>query len=248
MASKQRPHIMLGQGTKHHIGDLPVRDQLDVYLKRLRRTVPFPISPEEAYFGCMPAVILRMHQDSLFEKGTPKPGRVSNLLLCLTTNTDSTPRGEPNLNIAHVNVEGGDETFWFMAPDGCPTPVYRHGTQFHLPDDHPHRAALVSWVQSCLKIEDGIQRAFAAIAKLEIRQGGTAYIAAGWPELLNFVRFKRCMPSIPKEAARKFREEIDREISLAEKTLTVELLTTGIMLPEKDVPLKAWVNFYVEGL
>lgn len=245
MAAK-RPHIMLGQGTKVTIGDLPIRDQLDRYLKRLRRTVPFPITPEEAYFGCMPAVIQRMYQDSLFEQGTSKQGRVSNLLLCLTTNKENNNDDQPN--IAHVTVEGGDETFWFIAPSGCPTPVYRHGTQFDMPEDHPHRAALEQWVLSCLKIEDGIQRAFAAIAKLESNGPGPHGVAVGWPELLHFIKYKKVVPPMPTADARRFKERLDREISPIERLNTIELLTTCVMLPEKDTPLTAWVNFHMVGL
>ncbi len=245
-----------GAELKKAIGDVPIRDQLDVYLKRLRRTVPFPITPEEAYFGCMPSVISRMHQESLFDKGAPKPGKVSNLLLCLTRSGVHDPHVKAMPNIVHVNLEGSDvyskkagaeDVFWFIAPDGVPSPVYRHGEQFYLPEDHPHHVAIRQWVYSCLKIEDGIQRAFAAIAKLESNLANISHVAVCWPELMNFIKFRRIV-SGPTADAQRSRERIERSITPAERLNTIELLTTCVMLPEKNTPLSAWVNFYMEGL
>lgn len=246
----KRP-IPIGHGMPASIGDLPIRDQLDHYLKRLRRTVPFPVSTEDAYFGCMPVVVRRMEEEGMFVPGAKLSDRAQNLMQCLTSASDagsnSLTRNQNKTNVVHVGTKS-DDVFWMYTPENLPVPVYRMGTPFELPLDHPHYDALITWVEQCLKIEDGIQRVFASVAKLEAITQTAAGITAAWPELMHFVKYRRVTPPIPPTMQKTMRERAQREINPAEQRNALEILSTCVMLPEVTPPLTGWVNFYVEGL
>jgi hypothetical protein len=235
-------------GRPSAVGDLPIRDQLDPYLRRLRRTVTFPTTSEEAYFGCMPVVVKRMAEEGMFIPGAKLSDRAQNLMQCLTSSTDgSQTKHNGKLNVVHVGTKT-DDVFWMYTPENLPIPVYRMGTPFELPLDHPCYDKLTKWVDQCLKIEDGIQRVFAAIAKLEVQAKSGAEVTAAWPELLNFLKYRRIFPPLPAAHGRKLREGLMREISAEERRFVTEMLATCVMLPERNLPLTGWVNFYVEGL
>ncbi len=247
-----RPHIMLGGGQPKTNGDPPIREQLDRYLKRLRRTVVFPITAEEMYFGLMPAVVKRLHEEGAFETALAKSDRVENFTKCLTTPGNDHFSGlklkDESLSVYHVADNETDAMMWMYSPDGVPVPIYRAGSPFVLPLDHPHREAIQKWYASALKVEDGIQAVFGALAKLEIFAKSGAEVAAAWPELLNFVKYRRIMPSLPPAHARKIHAQSEREIPATVKRFCTEMLATCVMLPERNIPLMGWVHSYVVSL
>src|SRR5687767_8176604 len=60
--------------------EVSIADQVYRYLKRLRRTLPFPVANEPAYFGLMPAAVKQWYDSGMFSPdGHPLPGRAGNL-------------------------------------------------------------------------------------------------------------------------------------------------------------------------
>ncbi len=220
-----------------------VSDQVSMYLNRLRYTVPFPVTPEQTYFGCMPEVVFRMHVEGYFRPENKPSGKVGNLLGCLTRSqvVDGAP------NIVHVSL-GADspEVFWFEAPEGMPSPLYRRADAFFFPDDHPHRAEIIKWTRQALSIEQGIQKVKGVVMKVEQHLGaGGPLWRAVWPELLNFVKL-RTSPAAPLNITRSMQDAVKREVTPMDRELTTDLLATCVMLPAKPRRLTAWVNFHSE--
>lgn len=229
------PGILMPQGK---VNSLTPSQQVAVYLNRLRYTVPFPVTPEQTYFGCMPEVIFRMHVEGLLDPLRVVTGKVGNLLSCLTRSGADKP------NIIHIHLD--DTTvFWLEVLPGLPTPLYRRANTIEMPPDHPHAATIKGWVGQCVFIEHGIQRAMAAVTKAEGHcQSGSTWNAA-WPEIMNFINCKKVAP-ISANAAKHLRERVLRECRAAEMEFTTELLATAVMLPDKKARLNAWVNFHSE--
>lgn len=242
MAKQPRPILVMGTGQALRMGDISMREQVAKYLHRLRFTLPFPCTPDETYFGCVPDAIRKWHDDGLFGADAPSPGKASNLL--------HTMFQSPFKNILHVCVEsqeeyveairgvrGFEKVFWFRAPSYVPLPS---NSPFFLNNDHPHVTVLREWAAKAFELEDDIQRglklaeAFAAVAKTP------AAVRYAWPELLHFVTFKRGL----ERADGRSNLRAARAIRPTDKEHLIELLTTAAMLPEKNPPLAAWVNFY----
>lgn len=245
MAMSKRPPILLGPGVLQPLyGNAPLpSEQAAVYLKRLRYTVPFPVTPEQAYFGCMPEVVFRMHVEGMFDPNRKQTGKVGNLLSCLTRS----PVTDDVSNIVHVSL--GDyipDVFWFETPQGFPSPLYRRAEAFTLPSDHPHGDALRKWAHACNMIEQGIGKALGTIMKVqETCQGSSAAWNFIWPDIMNFMKFRR-MKSMPNSHRSHLKEVVNREVKAVDMVATTDLLSTCIMLPEKNPRLTAWVNFHSE--
>ena len=116
------------------MGEVPIREQVERYLHRLRYSLPFPCSSDEMYFGCMPPEVERWKEKGMFDthREVP-PSRASNFLNTVHTHTQPT-----NTGILHVSVDcvaeyvsamqgnrGFEAVFWFRPPPNVPIPSIR---------------------------------------------------------------------------------------------------------------------------
>lgn len=256
MAKQPRPILVMGVGQALRMGDIPMREQVAKYLHRLRFTLPFPCTPDETYFGCVPDVIRKWHEDGLFDGNNPLPSKASNLLLTMfQTKRPLIAAGDTN--ILHVCVEsqeeyveairgtrGFEKVFWFRAPEHVPLPRNSRQTPFFLNTDHPKASTLHDWAKHAFEIESEIDRAMRIIDVYSKLVSTAAQVRYTWPELLNFVTFKRMNEPLPYNEREPLKTKAARVVRPADKEHLITQLTTAAMLPERNPPLTAWVNFY----
>lgn len=249
MAIQQpRPHIMMGKAQVMPLKDVTMRGQVEEYLLRIRHTLPFPCSFEDAYFGCVPAATKQ-----IFEMDSRGPGRAANLLSTMFGTMEKTTQP----NILHVSVEsqedylsaqkgnrGNEGVFWFTAPDHVPVPRNSTQTPFYLPDDHPFHDAINDWVEEAFKIEDELQTSLDLIERYSAIVKTATQLQNTWPELTNFVRIGR-HEGLSKQVAHALREQAARVMRPTDKEALIEQLVRAVMLPENPPALRAWVKFYV---
>lgn len=254
-----RPILVMAAGKVMRMGDIPMREQVAKYLHRLRYTLPFPCTPDEAYFGCVPDVIRKWHDDGLFEGDRPLPGKANNLLLTMfqTSEKRPLPSSTRDPDILHVCVEpleqyleatrgarGFEKVFWFRAPSHVPLPRNSQQTPFFLNADHPKASEIHEWATHAFEIENEIDRAMKIIDVYSKFVSTAAQVRYTWPELLNFVTFKRMNEPLPFNERESLKMKAARVMRPADKEHLITQLTTAAMLPERNPPLTAWVNFY----
>lgn len=156
----KRPHILMGKAQAVNMRERTLCEQVESYLRRMRYSVPFPCTPEEGYFGCVPPAVKQWHTDGLFTMESRLPGRATNLLETMFSTAEKQP---DRRNILHVSVESADEfleasrgnrghegVFWMEVPEYVPTPRFSQQCLFYLPDDHPFHDAINDWVEQAL--------------------------------------------------------------------------------------------------
>jgi hypothetical protein len=233
-----------------------IREQVEWYLVRMRHTVPFPCTPDDAYFGCVPNAVKQWHGDGLFEMDSPLPGRSTNLL---TTMFATAEKQTNRRNILHVSVEDKEEfleaqrgnrghegIFWIEVPEHVPVPRNSTQTPFYLPDDHPFHDAINDWAEQAFIVEDEIQEALKHMEMLAAFTSSATEIMNLWPELANFVHVAGARKGLSQQVAYKLREAFEKQVPTAARNEVTSQLTRAVMLPEKRPPLQAWVKFYTQ--
>lgn len=248
-----RPHIMMGQPQVLPLRERSLREQVEHYLKRMRHTVAFPCTPEQAYFGCVPPAVHNWYREGLFEMDSPLPGRATNLLETMFSTSEKQPRSKAP-NVLHVSVEdqelyleakrgarGHEKVFWFHAPEHVPLPRNSTQTPFFLPKDHPQRAAILEWVETAMAVEQEIDSSLELIERFTATVKTTAVAIKVWPELRNFISVKR---SLPNNVTPTLREKAGEVMRPTDKEALITQLARAVMLPEASPPLQAWVKFF----
>ena len=251
MAIQQpRPHILMGKGTAMPLKDATMRGQVEDYLQRIRHTLPFPCSFEDAYYGCVPP-----QMKAIVELDAQSPGRASNLLSTMFGTTERTALP----NVLHVSVEsqeeylsaqkgnrGNEGIFWFEAPARVPVPRNSTQTPFYLPDDHPFHDAINDWVEQAFAIEDELRTSLELIERYSAIVKTATQLKNTWPELTNFVRIGR-HEGLSNQVAKTLREQAAKVMRPTDKDALIEQLVRAVMLPENPPALQAWVKFYVRA-
>lgn len=241
--------------------EVPPRNQVEVYLKRLRRTVPFPIPVEEAYFGMMPDTVSKWYAQGVFSDDPPPPGKASNLLLTMHCTAELERSNQPKSRTTDPNIltistdevgnyldclrqgrgSGFERVFWMRAPVEVPVPRNSFSTPFFLPEDHPRYQEITKWYTEADAMEEDIQEGLRLVGNFAEAFPTMREMQQAWPELLNFVHFRRDLGGRP-------RVKIDRngmlQLPQEYRDKTINMLTTAAMLPEKPDKLKGWVGFY----
>jgi len=273
MAKQLQLPLVMATGKVLRMSDIPtvhpgrdllrmrLREQVAKYLHRLRFTLPFPCTPDETYFGCVPDVIRKWHDDGFFKGDRPLPSKANNLLLTMFhlphRPNAPLPLGTCDPDILHVCVEpleqyleatrgarGFEKVFWFRAPNHVPLPRNSQQTPFFLNADHPKASEIHEWATQAFEIENEIDRAMKIIDVYSKFVSTAAQVRYTWPELLNFVTFKRMNDPLSFNERELLKTKVARAIRPADKEYLITQLTTAAMLPERNPPLTAWVNFY----
>lgn len=253
MVAPRRPHILMGKGQTVSMREKTLQEQVASYLSRMRHTLAFPCSSADAYFGLVPPAVKQWHNEGLFEMEAPLPGRSTNLLSTMfATNIQQAGRR----NILHVSVEEADEylealrgnrghegIFWIEVPEHVPMPRNGVRTPFFLPSDHPFHDAINDWVEQAFKIEDEIDEALERVKMYEQVVKSPAQAVKLWPEMNNFVSFKR---GAANNVSQDLRARADKVLTKAVRDIVIEQLARAVMLPEKRPPLQAWVRFFTQ--
>lgn len=246
MAGVQIPRPML-MGTAKIMTPRTMRQQIEDYLLRIRHTLPFPCSYEDAYFGCVPPTV-----KEILNIDTLQPGRASNLMTTMFATTERTAKP----NILHVSTEdaaeyrnalagrtGFESVFWFEAPPHAPVPRNSLQQPFFLPEDHPFHDEIMEWVRQAFLIEDELQRSLDLIDRYSAIVKTATQVKNTWPELLNFIHVGR-HEGLSNQVAKELREKAAKVMRPTDKEALTFQLTRAVMLPENPPPVRAWVKFY----
>lgn len=263
--------VRKGQGSRRIIPadtagqliEVPIPQQIDLYLSRLRYTVPFPCTKEDAYFGLVPRAIESWYRAGVFEAKTLRVGRESNLLNTMFSTFDKqrlTRDVVASSNILHVSVEsdaeyieslkgnrGCEKVFWFVAPPHVPLPRNSQMIPFFLAEDHPHYDTLVEWFKEATIIENEIVEAAQIVNRYASVISTRSQIQHTWPELLSFCRFKNRVTHCD-DAHLPLQERVAAVIDKQDIETVNTLLATAVLLPEKQPMLQSWVTFYNTGI
>lgn len=242
MAGVQIPRPLLMGTAQAKIVQRSMRQQVEDYLLRIRHTLPFPCSFEDAYFGCVPPAV-----KDLFEMDVCRPGRASNLLSTMFATLERTAKP----NILHVCVENEEEyrkgefenVFWFEAPQHAPLPRNSIQQPFFLPADHPFRDEIREWVNQAFSIEDELHVSLDLIDRYSAIAKTATQVKNTWPELLNFVHIGQ-HAGLSNQASRELREKAAKVMRPTDKETLTFQLARAVMLPENPPPLQAWVKFH----
>lgn len=246
MAGVQIPRPLL-MGTAKVLTPRTMRQQVEDYLMRIRHTLPFPCSFEDAYYGCVPAAV-----KDLFEADVRAPGRASNLLSTMFATLDKTAKpnivhvsaeSEEEFRAAQANAGGYENVFWFEAPPHVPVPRSSVHHPFFLPLDHPYHDAIKAWVEEAFKIEDELERSLDLIDRYSAIAKTATQVKNTWPELLNFIHVGR-HEGLSNQVAKELREKAAKVMRPTDKEALTFQLARAVMLPENPPALHAWVKFY----
>lgn len=237
--------------------EVPLAQQISVYLSRLRYSIPFPCTTEDAYFGMVPRAIESWYRAGVFEQQCVIPGRESNLLSTMFSTWEKTRVTRDyalQSNVLHVCVEtaaeyidslkgirGCERVFWFVAPAHVPLPRNSQQVPFFLAQDHPHYTALQEWAVKATFLEDEIAEAINIVTRYAAVVQSGAQLLHTWPELTSFCRFKRSAMGI---ARKDLEERVAAVVDKRDKEKVTDLLATTVLLPEKQPMLQAWVQFH----
>lgn len=246
---KQPRPIMVGQPNVLPLAERSIREQVESYLSRMRHTLPLPVSAHQIYFGCLPAEMEPWHYKGAFESAVPS--RTGNMLLTMHQTNQKSNRLR---NILHISAESRDEyyaamdgsrgherLFWIGIQPNWPAPRNSTSSPFWLPDDHPARAKIMEWVEKAYAIDDEIDE---SLKLMEVFQNvvQTANVAAKvWPELVNFLNFKK---GVPNNVSKSVRDRAMTACLQSDRERIIYQLSRAVMLPEKSGALPAWVKFY----
>ena len=241
MAGVQIPRPLL-MGTAKVLTPRTMRQQVEDYLMRIRHTLPFPCSYEDAYFGCVPPAV-----KDLFEVDMRQPGRASNLMSTMFATLDKTAKP----NILHVCAESEEEyrkgefenVFWFEAPQHAPLPRNSVQQPFFLPLDHPFHDPIKAWVEQAFAIEDELQTSLDLIDRYAAIVKTATQVKNTWPELLNFIHVGR-HEGLSNQVAKELRDRAAKVMRPTDKEALTFQLARAVMLPENPPPMQAWVKFY----
>lgn len=247
MAGVQIPRPMLMGMAQAKVAQRTMRQQVEDYLLRIRHTLPFPCSFEDAYFGCVPPAI-----KELMESDARKPGRATNLMSTMFATLDKTAKP----NILHVSAEderefleaqqgrrGNETVFWFEAPPYVPVPRNSVQHPFYLPEDHPFHDEIMNWVRQALLIEDELQVSLDLIDRYSAIVKTATQVKNTWPELLNFIHVGR-HEGLSNQVAKELRDRAAKVMRPTDKEALTFQLARAVMLPENPPPMQAWVKFY----
>lgn len=205
----------------------PLAFQIENYLKRLRRTVPFPCTVEDCYYGMFPPTFKQWIKVDGLGDASMKV-KVGNVMLTVH-------RADKNEQI-HLNVETQPEemVFWLRGLDGVPAPENSATNPLRLDKKHPHHRELVSWLKTAYALEGDITHVCEYMRKLEREGVSTSVLRGLWPELMNFVK----VPLRVNYGTEGFTPPKPQLKKMAET-----MLATSVMLPEQPAPLYAWVGY-----
>jgi hypothetical protein len=227
---------------------LSPKAQLEAYLSRMRRTLPFPCTTEECCFGLMPEFIAGWRK----EDGLVQIGRKTNLALSMTRTYDGQiihvcTEDSSEYIAARLGHRGYEKVFWVRAPRGIPVPVDHKRLPFILPDDHPHGAAIRKWVDEAMLIETEIEKSLLAIDRYFGIVKTPTQIKNTWPELMNLIHFKgNTVGALSNQLSQQIRAKINAAVSPAEREHISTQLARALMLPEQRADLQAWAKFYTQ--
>lgn len=256
-----RPIIMMrpeALKAKVTMEEMPLPQQVEWYLRRIRHTLPFPCSMEDMYFGLVPAPVKKWHDEGMFEVSDgPLPGRVSNLLQTMFATSDTNIKGMARANILHVSADspevfleaqrgnrGCEEIFWVRTPWHVPLPRNSMQTPFFLAADHPFHDEIKRWVAEANTIERELQTSLELTTRYSKVVETYTQVYNTWPELLNFVRFKNRTRAPSKQVSNQLRERAAKAMRPTDKEMLITQLARATMLPEDPPPLDAWVKFF----
>lgn len=238
------------------VSDAPT--QVERYLTRLRQTVPFPCTMEEAYFGCVPDVVYRMYKDGYFEEEGPPPGKMSNLVSTMFATYEKqsvitrqgilhiAPLSEEDYRQVQVGSGGYEYVFWIRAPRHCPTPRNSNTHPFFLPNDHKFSKQIREWVDKAYHLESEIERAVNLVNAFSEVADTPTKVKVAWPELLHFVTFQQGFGQALNRATRIIvTQEALKAAPQEHRAKVLEMLSTSVLLKE-EVEANAWVKFYSE--
>lgn len=242
--------IMLGQPMLLPMAERSIREQIESYLSRMRYAQPFPISSDDCYFGCMPPAARQWNRDGVFSTDS-RPGRANNMLLTMHQASGSVGRlrnilhicaeSEADYHAAQDGQRGHERLFWLEINGTFPAPRNSTTNPFYLPPDHEYYKEITEWVNGAYAIEDEMEETIKLIEGFQNQVQTPAVAAKVWPELVNFISFKKGATNNVSDAVRsramKAVPQIDRERIMFQ-------LARAVMLPERQAPLKAWVKFY----
>lgn len=261
--TKSKPLLRIPLSQAAALAEVPLAQQVEDYLSRLRFTVPFPCTFEEAYFGLVPVAIEKWFRSGMFTEEMPKPGRDSNLLNTMFHTHEQQPRVTRDrafpVNILHVCLEseqeyieglkgtrGFETIIWFDAPKHVPLPRNSQQTPFFLAADHPHHDAIKKWAGEAYILESEIQQALKAVQNYAGIVGSTSHIRSTWPELLNFCKCKNRVTHADHTKV-TLKEKVGAVVDITTMNMVTDLLTAAAMLPEKQPKLSAWAYFHTSG-
>jgi hypothetical protein len=249
------PQVMKAQVTME---EMPIPQQVEWYLKRIRHTLPFPCSIEDMYFGLVPPAVKKWHDEGVFEASDGQlPGRTSNLLQTMFATSDTNVRGLARANILHVSADppevyleaqrgnrGCEEIFWVRTPWHVPLPRNSMQTPFFLAEDHPFYCEIKKWLLEATAIEQELQTSLELTTRYAQIVETYTQVYNTWPELLSFVRFKNKTRAPSRQVSQVLRERAAKAMRPTDKEVLITQLARATMLPESPPPLDAWVKFF----
>lgn len=252
MASQIKPprHLLVGQPSVLPLGERSIREQVESYLSRMRYTLPLPIPSYACYFGCLPPEMKQWEKDGYFRHNTT-PSRAGNMLLTMHQTSD---RANRLRNILHISAENSEEyrsamdggrghekLFWIEVGMSHPTPRNSTSNPFFLPADHDYYTEIMRWVDAAYGIENEIDESIKLIEGFNLVVQTPNVAAKVWPELVNFINFKKGAANNVSQAVR---DRALKALPQTDRDRILYQLSRAVMLPERKGPLAAWVKFY----
>ncbi len=235
-------------------------EQVDYYMTRLLRTLPFPVDTAETYYHCLPDNVRdQLVRDAADDNPLPleRIGKDSNYLMLLYGRGDRF-FGDAD-NLLHLSVSELDEyhvaceasasfefkhVFWMELPASLPVPVETRTRPFFVPMDHPHRARIRQWREQAERLQIDMDNAMQATRKLFKAMDTQQEMETVWPAVVNFLRWprepRRALPALRK---RQMQEQFEELLAPRKRELIERLLTEAAMLPEGSGDIKAWINY-----